>query len=154
MKRNIVKRLDDNHFIGGVIEIDPATWRITENSKIYITERCPTVIETFEDVSGESYIIPVRSVKANAFKSRVIKKFFAIVSNTFGKDYVREHNEVFKKIVGYVLVTIYKLLEAQGADKDWIIEIEIELVKSGDEVKLRRVSVSPTKPIKVYKLVE
>jgi len=154
MKRNIVLRLDENHFVGGAVEVDPTTWEVKEGSKIYITERRPTLSEVFSDVSGEPLVITVRNIKANAFKSRITRKFFAMVNQKYGKEYVKEHNEDFRKMIGDILVTVFKLLEAENATKDWIIDVEIELVKTPDEkVVLRKVTVYPTKPVKVYKLV-
>ncbi len=148
------KKIDENAYITAEFFINENTYDVGEESRVYVCKYEEALEKDFNpDVTLKKYVnYRINAVRANAYKMRNIKKFFAVINTELGKEYVKEHRDEFRKMIGDINSTIFELISGE-AGKDWVISIEVTLgVGNDDKPYLKNVRVEAYKPIKVYKL--
>ncbi len=149
------KKIDENTYITAEFFVDENTYELSEDSRVYICKYEEAIERNFnEDVPIKKYVnYTINAVRANAYKMRNIKKFFAVVNSELGKDYVKEHRDEFRKMIGDINSTIFEMISGETG-KDWVISIEVTLgVGEDDKPYLKNIRIEAYKPVNVYKVV-
>jgi len=129
------KKIDDRRYIYAVFEIDDEGKETLKSGTVYIAKFDKRVRKEVYNGDGSlsnpvSYSINI--TRANAYRMRNIKKFFAVVNSEYDKEFVKEKRDEFRKIIGEINSEIFKIIEENKISQEDIIGFEVLIGLDGD----------------------
>ena len=152
------KRLDTEgkYLITGEFYITENLGIDTEKSFVAIQEKDEVVrIDVKETLSGCKRVVSytINNVRTNAYKQRNIKKFFFTIKNELGKDYMKEHRDDLRILIGEINSKIYEEV-SKRSEKGWVMNLEVAVcINEDNKPELAYIEIEFYKPVKIYKLV-